>query len=288
MKYSYRNIIGEFTVNDKGEIVTGKPEKDIPEELVPKVLESLKSKEYHQAFFKENLKITKKGIKESVGDDTLMIQSVRVIDDLNHVINILGRRVREWYEFYNPEYSQHCQSHEKLAELIISRDRDELLSEIGEDQTMGADIGQQDLDAIKAAAERVVSLAKLRDHEKDYIKAKMEKACPNMLAISGVMIGANLIEHAGTIRRLSEMPASTIQLLGAEKALFKHLTTGAKCPKYGLIYNHPFVQSARIKGKAARLLADKISIAIKVDYFKGEYMGDKLLQMLEEKKGKVR
>jgi len=94
---------------------------------------------------------------------------------------------------------------------------------------------------------------------------------------------AKLIALAGNLKKLVEFPSSTIQLLGAEKALFRHMRTGAKAPKHGIIHEHPIVSKAKEKGKAARAVADKISLAVKVDYFKGKFIGDKLRKELEEK-----
>ena len=113
----------------------------------------------------------------------------------------------------------------------------------------------------------------------------MDGLCPNTKAICGAYLGAKLIEHAGSFKRLSEMPASTIQILGAEKALFRHLKTGAKPPRHGLIVNHLLIANApdSMHGKIARALADKIAIASKVDYFKGNFIGDKLIKELEQK-----
>jgi nucleolar protein 56 len=113
----------------------------------------------------------------------------------------------------------------------------------------------------------------------------MEKVCPNMLVITGSLIGAKLMDQAGGLKNLMEFPASTIQLLGAEKALFRHMKTGAKSPKFGFLHEHPLISQnpKQIQGKIARTLADKICLAVKVDYFKGEFIGDKLLKKIEDK-----
>jgi nucleolar protein 56 len=113
----------------------------------------------------------------------------------------------------------------------------------------------------------------------------MEAYCKNLKTVAGISIGAKLIEHAGSLRRLVMLPSSTIQILGAEKALFRHIKTGARPPKYGLIFEHKFVQAGKKpdQGKRARALADKISISVRLDYFHGEFMGDKMNAQLEEK-----
>ena len=113
----------------------------------------------------------------------------------------------------------------------------------------------------------------------------MGEYCPNLKELAGSTIGAKLLEHTGSLKRLVMMPASTIQILGAEKALFRHIKTGARPPKFGLIHDHQFIQSAKRneQGKRARALADKLSLAVKMDYFKGEFIAKRLKTELEEK-----
>ena len=96
----------------------------------------------------------------------------------------------------------------------------------------------------------------------------MKDLCPRLQTLATTLIGAQLIEHAGSLKHLAELPSSTIQVLGAEKALFRHLKTGSKPPKFGVIFAHPSITDSQERGKAARRLAGKISIAVKQDYFK--------------------
>ena len=206
---------------------------------------------------------------------------------MDKVVNILVKRLREWYSYYLPEFSRTIQSHEKFVELILKKSKNELLKEIRvrKEDSMGADLSNDDLKPMMALAEHMVSLYILKERQKTYLESVMRKYCPNMLAVAGPLIGAKLIEHAGSIRRLTQFPASTVQLLGAEKALFRHIKTGSRSPKYGLIYNHQLIAQAkkRDQGKVARGLADKISIAVKIDHFKGEFIGNKLKKELEKK-----
>ena len=138
---------------------------------------------------------------------------------------------------------------------------------------------------MKLLAEHITSLYKLKQKHIGYITILLNDFAPNMTIIAGVTIAARLLSLAGSLKKIVNFPSSTIQILGAEKALFRHLRTGSRPPKYGILHEHPFVQKARQskKAKVARALAEKIGIASKVDYFKGEYIGDKLLKQVEEK-----
>lgn len=223
--------------------------------------------------YKKNLAETKKKVRESVAADLLIIQASNNIGEIDRVINVLGKRLREWYELYLPEFSKTVHSHEAFVDLILKFDKKTLLKKLnlGENETMGADLSKEDLKPILDLAKEIDNLYKLRLNQEKYLEKLMEKACPTLLETAGVTIGAKLITLAGSLKHLAELPSSTIQVLGAEKALFRHLRNKKfRCPKYGVLHEHQSVQKAKKdeKGKAARQLASKISIAVKVDYFR--------------------
>lgn len=257
------------------------------QEALSKILLYFKNKEFFSGFYNKNLQLTKLNVKNSVGNDILLIQSINSVDELDKAINILAKRLREWYELYNPEFSRAVASHEKFVEQVLEKEKVELLRELklNPSESFGADLQQEDLEPIRSLAHQIYGLYQLRKNNLEYISSFMDELCPNTKAICGVLTGAKLIEHAGSLKRLSEMPASTIQVLGAEQALFRHMKTGAKPPRHGIIVNHPLIAKApdRMHGKIARALSDKISIASKVDYFKGQFIGDKLRGELDKK-----
>lgn len=234
-----------------------------------------------------NLQRTKLGVRGSVNEDLLVIQAINSIEEINKVINLLSKRLREWYELYNPEFSKSLDSHEAFVGLILEKGKDELLAEVGlrNEQSMGADLGDSDLAAIRSLAEQIKLLFKLKERQEKYLESVMKVYCPNLTAIAGHLIAAKLLEHAGSLGKLAGYPSSTVQLLGAEKALFRHMKTGSKCPKYGVIFSHYFIANARadVRGKVSRALANKLSIAAKVDLFKGEFVGKMLRKGLEER-----
>jgi nucleolar protein 56 len=265
----------------KGAALLGR--KDIPEW----VLDFFNHQRYITLIREAILVCNKRKIAESLKADYLIVQAVNNIDEIDKVANNMAKRLREWYELYNPEFSKSIESHQKFAELIQKKSRKELLKEAGisEQESMGAEFSGKDLKPVMMLAEQVSSLFELRDRQAEYVEKSMKKQMPNVTEICGSLIGAKLLSIAGSLERLALFPASTIQLLGAEKALFRHIKTGSRPPKFGVIINHPLVAKAKSgeKGKAARMLADKISIAAKIDFFKGEFRGDLLKKELEEK-----
>lgn len=244
-----------------------------------------KDQKYFRQFYQKNLLLTKQQVKASVQDDNLIIQAVSSIKELDRIANILTKRLREWSELYLPEFSKSVQDQEKFVELIQQKSRQQVFKELKltEETTMGKALSKQDVEEITALAKQAYSTHQLRKKQEVYLEKVMKKFCPNILELCGSTIGAKLIEAAGSLKRLATFPSSTVQLLGAEKALFRHLRIGAKSPKYGFIHEHPLIQNAREKGKAARALADKISLAARLDFFKGEFKAKEMLKELEKK-----
>lgn len=233
---------------------------------------------------------TKKKVKESVNEDNLIIQAVNCIDEADRTANTLAKRLREWYSFYCPEFSNSIASHQKFVEIIQKKQKNQLLKEVNVNpkDSMGADLKKEDVDAILELAKAINRLYELKESQSRYLERIMKEYCPNINAVAGSLIGAKLLAIAGSLKKISRMPSSTIQLLGAEKALFRHLTTGARSPKYGIIHEHTLISQAKKSehGKIARLLADKIAIAVKVDFFKGDFFGDKLNEEIKRRLGK--
>lgn len=243
-------------------------------------------KQYKEQIRTKNMSLTKKRVKESVNEDSFIIQAIDNIEEVNKAANMLVKRLREWYELYLPEFSGSVDSHEKFVDLILKRNKEKLLQEINleAENSMGADFSFRDVKPMMNLAEDIKKLYELRDKHEQYLDALMNDFCPNIQAVAGTLIAAKLIAHTGSVMGLAKLPSSTVQLLGAEKALFRHLKTGARPPKYGVIFQHPLISKVKKedKGKAARVLADKITMAARVDAFKGKFIGDKLKQELEE------
>ncbi|MBU0472305.1 MAG: hypothetical protein KKF89_01335 [Nanoarchaeota archaeon] len=227
----------------------------------------------------------KKDIRESISEDNYIINAINNIDELTKTANTLTKRLRDWYALCLPELSKRIADNETFVKLVISKDRKELFQELKIKESMGKDLDKRELKPVKELALQIKSIYSLRDELKKYLETIMSSYCKNLFSVTGALLGAKLIEEAGSLKRLAMMPSSTVQLLGAEKALFRHLKTGARPPKHGTILQHTLVSSAKknVRGRAARSVADKISMAVKTDYFKGKFIGDRLNKELEEK-----
>ncbi len=254
------------------------------EGTLPEVLLKLKEKENFPKFYEKNLELTRKSIKDAVNEDDFITQAIANVQELDRVVNILSKRLREWHSLHFPELSEEIHDHQKYAELS-QKDKEDLQKELQIPDSMGADFSKNDLAEVHLLAAEVNRMFELRKKHEDYLEGIMKKYCPNILELAGITIGARLLELSRGLKRMALLPASTVQLLGAEKALFRHLKTGSRSPKFGVIFSHPIIQKAsrKQKGKAARILADKLSLCARLDYFKGEFKAKEYRKEIEGK-----
>ncbi|KAK9895780.1 Nop-domain-containing protein [Cystobasidium minutum MCA 4210] len=227
--------------------------------------------------------------------DNMIIQAIAMLDQLDKDVNTFAMRVREWYGWHFPELVKIVGDNYQYAKCVVliqdknclrdkSKEEDLLssLTDILDDDSvkaknvidagrasMGSDISPIDLTNVINFAERVISIFAYRKSLQTYLNEKMSLVAPNLASLIGDVVGARLISHAGSLTNLSKYPASTVQILGAEKALFRALKTKGNTPKYGLIYNSTFIGRAasKNKGRISRFLANKCSIASRIDCF---------------------
>lgn len=226
---------------------------------------------------KKALKDTKIKIKKSVNDDVMIINAINNIEELDKSFNVITSRIREWFLIKNPELEKKVEDNERFIEIVLKREYKET--------EMGANLSSRDDEAIMSLALLAQGIIKTKSFLSDYLDEVMNKHCKNLLSIAGAPIGAKLLREAGSLKRLASLQSGTIQLLGAEKALFRHIKTNSRPPKHGFIVNHQVVSNAKQtdKGKASRALADKISLCARLDFFKGEFLGHKYLEELKNK-----
>jgi nucleolar protein 56 len=255
-----------------------------------------------------SIELAKMKVKTTVKRrDLLVAQAVQTVDDLDKSLNIFMSRLREWFGLHYPELDRLLDKHETYARLVVNLGtRENFTAENLEKEglpkaksqaiakvavaSMGADLSEEDLSHIQGMCRNVLELYGVRQSLEKYVDSVMEEVAPNTRTIGGSLLGARLLALAGGLLNLAKLPASTIQVLGAEKALFRSLKTNARPPKHGIIFQHPLIHDAKRwqRGKIARALAGKLSIAARVDAFKGEYKGDKLKADLEKRIDEIR
>ncbi|KAI0997379.1 Nucleolar protein 58 [Podosphaera aphanis] len=215
--------------------------------------------------------------------DTMIVQAIGLLDDLDKELNTYAMRVKEWYGWHFPEMGKIVNDNLAYARVILKigmrqncskSDLSEILPEDIEialkaaaEVSMGTEITEEDMENVKLLAEQVIGFTEYRQQLSSYLSARMLAIAPNLTEMVGELVGARLIAHSGSLMNLAKSPASTIQILGAEKALFRALKTKHDTPKYGLIYHASLVGQAtgKNKGKIARMLAAKAAIGIRVD-----------------------
>ena len=291
---------------------------DIPVEIVEEGSELLKVRDKVSEFYVElfgthekyvefanlvSIELSKEKVAEA-GErrDLMIIRAVTISEDLTKMINTLVSHVREWYGYYWPELGKVVEDHELYLTLISELGKvenfteenlrkyvksEKLIANIlkAKEERVGIRITEYDIKMIQHVAKRTLDLYADKEKILKYLDALMQEAAPNIRALIGSVVGAKLIRKAGGLAELAKMPASTIQILGAEKALFRALHGKGTPPKHGIIFQDPRIFRAPWwqRGKIARALAGKLSIAARVDFYSGEYIGDELLRDLERR-----
>ena len=243
----------------------------------------------------------------SQSPDLHIIQAINTLDETDKIINNIGSRLREWYGLHFPELDNLIDSVNGYSQIVLAGKREniskenlenagfseskvEMLSLIKE-KSRGGNLTEKNLAIVQTLAKQILDLFKLKKIIEEHVEEQMKEEAPNISAVLGTAVGARILAHAGSLKRLASMPASTIQVLGAEKALFRSLKTGSNPPKHGILFQHASVHAAPKwqRGKIARAVAGKAAIAARVDVYKGglnETLLDKLnirVQEIEKK-----
>ena len=249
------------------------------------------------------MEITKLRVKGAIEKrDLIVAQAVQSLDELDKTINILMARVREWYGIHFPELDRLLDKHETYARLVfklgdkdnftsdnlekedVPKSKSEAIAKVSE-KSMGADFEDSDLKQIQSLCRDILALYKLREGMENYLDLAMDEVAPNIKCLVGSLLGARLIAVSGGLTNLAKRPASTIQVLGAEKALFRSLKTGTRPPKHGLIFQHAALHDAKRwqRGKIARAVAGKLAIAARADAFGHRSIGEELKGGMEKR-----
>lgn len=237
------------------------------------------------------MELGRKKIRESIDFGEHLARAVETIGDLNETINLKLERLKTWYSLYFSELEELTSDEEYLELIIECGEREDIKNKIGfEEEFTGQEVTDQEIAHFRELAKSIKNEMDLREELERYVESKMQEYAPNLSALIGPKLGGELIAEQGSLENLAKQPASTIQVLGAEKSLFRHLDKGTDPPKHGLILQHPYVHRApeSLRGKIARTFANKIAIASRIDYFGGEYRGEQMREELEKKIEKIK
>jgi nucleolar protein 56 len=249
------------------------------------------------------IKLSSMKVKETSEKlDQHLIQAVNTLDELDEIINTISTRIREWYGLHFPELDYILQNiityaaivkdagdrenitSELLTQLDVPEKKIELIKQVIS-KSQGGSLTEESAESLRILASQVIQLSELRTDLSNSVENLMEILAPNLKNILTAIIGARLIAKAGSLLKLAQMPSSTIQIIGAEKALFRALKTGARPPKHGLLFQHPSINSAPKwqRGKIARALSAKIAIAVRIDVYRNASLDNSLLDKLTKR-----
>ncbi len=233
--------------------------------------------------------------------EALVIKAIQALEGLDRALNILSGKLREWYGLHFPELGRIIGDHEAYSSTVAAlggRDRMiEIPGSINLDEgirgeaikaalsSIGAPLSAGDIEPVRRLALHLKGLYEYRRELERYISDTAMEVAPNLSEVAGPILAARLIERAGGLRELCMMPSGKIQLLGAEKAMFRALKTRSKPPKHGLIFQHPTVHNSprKSRGRSARILASHLAVAARADALTGKYIGEELKRKLEER-----
>ena len=233
----------------------------------------------------------------SSSPDLHIIQGINTLDEVDKIINGISSRLREWYGLHFPELDNIVDSIIGYSQVVLAGQRDEMTEKVFSDagfpeskvemlslireKSRGGEISKENLSIVQTLAKQILELHDMRKKLEEHVETQMHSLAPNLSAILGTSVGARILARAGSLKNLAGMPASTIQVLGAEKALFRSLKTGSQPPKHGLLFQHSLVHAAPRwqRGKLARAIAAKAAIATRVDVYGGG-LNETLLEKL--------
>ncbi|MFA5333626.1 MAG: hypothetical protein WC376_03965 [Candidatus Nanoarchaeia archaeon] len=290
-QYGSKNNTSKFSNNKRDDTNYSIPEDTTVfkekiydlKEIIPskyKTLDEFK-KQMHEKLIKESIQ----KVKENITEQDLVGIYVSYIDIMDEIINSYFERVSEHFTIYYPEASIKASMLDDFLKIKnVTRKELAKLFNVSE-ASMGLDLKAEDLTILNQTINTLKSLIEQKKIFEERAKEMIKVIAKNTSALAGELVAARLLAAAGSMKRLMLMPSSTIQVLGAEKALFRHLRTRASPPKHGIIFNTTFVSSAPLKnrGKIARALASKLVISIKMDYFKGKDISKDLIDDLNKK-----
>jgi nucleolar protein 56 len=205
-----------------------------------------------------------------LGPDRFIVQAMAGLEELTKTSNLLIERLTEWYGMHYPELVETA-AQKELVNLVAEHGGREAISRAQGKalESFGTPLSEEDEKALRSWAVLARTVNQTRDGIESYITKRMEELAPNLSSAVGPLLGARLISLTGSLERLGRLPASTIQLLGAEKALFQFMKEGGRPPKHGVLFQHPLIHRAPPwqRGKIARALSSAAALAARADFY---------------------
>lgn len=233
------------------------------------------------------LEETREDLKDAADRDQFIIKAVKYLEQLEESFSDEFERFRDWYALHFPELEEEIQSDEEMIKLLdrgIHRDELDAFQEMAEKST-GTPLIEEDREMLEKAFENLQSSHELKEEIHDYVRQAALEEMPNLSKLLDPILAAKLLAIEGSLESLAKQPASTIQMLGAEKALFRYLRGNGTPPKHGVLFEHPFVSDlpSETRGKMARFIANKAAIAARLDVYGEKRKGDELREEAQEK-----
>ena len=229
---------------------------------------------------------TRSKLKEDQEHDQVLIQAVRRLTELEKQFNRSFERLKAWYSLYFPELDQETDKNQEFLEEVYGTfKRKELMEQKNIEETTGFKMDDRDLDQLKTFVKTVELLDDEKESLTGYIESLAEELMPNTSSVAGPLLAAKTVSEAGSLKKLARMPSSTVQVLGAEKALFRHMEGKGSAPKHGIIFLHHTVSGLPEgkRGKMARYLANKLTLAARLDMYNGNFKGKTYREQVEKK-----
>jgi len=230
---------------------------------------------------------TREELQESEDRDRFIVKIVKLLNELNQNMETEVERFRDLYSLHFPELEREITDDEEFMKILkkgVERDSIEAFESMAKDST-GSDLPERELELIKRSFRQLKDRRELRDELKGYIEEAAEDEMPNLTRVLGPLLAAKLLAHQGSLESLAKQPSSTIQMLGAEKALFRYLRGKGSPPKHGVLFEHQYVSKLpeEKRGKMARFLANKASIAARLDHYGDKEEGERLRKETQAK-----
>ena len=256
-----------------------------------RLVEKYEIKNLNKLLIDINKEITKTKISSEQTRDKLIVHAISALNDLDKISNLMSERLREWFGLHYPEFEM--KDHKKFAKMVEDNGKRENFPDFS--SSVGIEFNEDDEKIIKKYADEVDDSFELKEKLEKYIEKLTSEEMPNIKALLGGLLSARLLEHAGSLEKLARMPSSKVQLIGAEKSMFRFLkakrggSKNAKPPRFGILCTHPDVINTKreLQGKIARLLSSKVSLAARMDFYSKEDKSKDLVKDYKEKLKKI-